>query len=155
MKKEIYFWKVVYIFLLTMVSLHIFVLNLEIQTPSFFAIENEVYKFNLTFWSALDGLHSTWIVLGIFIFYFYYHTYFIEKKFKRREVFLSILAMIISVVILVLKSFDYYNNLDMIFSSSVQLFKCFLVGMGYYFMIYAILKWLFSFGMRFFRGEKL
>ncbi len=155
MKKEVSFWKILGVFLLMVFSMHIFVMDLEIMRPNFFAIENEMYRFNLTFWESMEDFHSTWVILGIFIFYFYYHVYFIKDHLGEKKKIISLVAIVISIMILVGKSYYYYGNLDMIFSSNVQIFKCFLVGFGYYFMIYAILKWINCSDKKLVRGRKL
>jgi len=135
--------KIFYIFLFTCVSLHIFVLNLIVFDSSFSGIDNAFYVFHLNLWMSMEAFDISWIVLGIFLFDFYYHTFFIEGSWKINRIIVVIISIIFSIIILLIKSLYTYHNLRMIFDSFVQLYKCLMVGMGYFLIIYAVLKKIF------------
>ena len=143
MNKQIEFSKIFYVFLLAGFSLHIFVLDLKIQDSNFVDASNGIYNFYLTLWASMEEFDIIWIIFGILIYYFYYQTYFLEDGINKRKIFLIIISILLSIFLLVVMSICNYNSLDMLFSSATQVYKCLMVGVGYYFIIYAFLKRLF------------
>lgn len=137
------FSRLFYLFLLTGFTLHIFILDLKIPDASYVGVENWFYQFYLTLWLAMEEFDVIWIISAIFIYYFYEQVYFIGDPNSWKKKILVMISIFLSIIILIGTSFYYYGNLKMIFCSFIQVYKCFMVGIGYYFMIYAILKKIF------------
>ena len=131
------------IFLFTGFSLHIFILDLRIINLNFSGVDNAIYTFYLILWKSMESFDIIWIILGIFLFDFFYHTYFTLGVWKINRLIIIFVSIIISSFILIFNSLYIYHDLRMLFSSFVQVYKCLMVGIGYYFIIYAILKRLF------------
>lgn len=131
------------IFLFVGFSLHIFILNLDIVNLDFAGVDNAVYAFYLGLWRSMESFDVIWIILAIFLFDFFYNTYFISGIWKINRLIVICMSVIISIFILIFTSLYMYRDLRILFDSFVQVYKCLMVGFGYYFIIYAILKRLF------------
>ena len=140
MKKENNLNKILVIFLMTCFSMHIFILNLKIPVADFTKNINPIYKFYLSLWMSMEEFDIIWIILLIFIYYYFYNNYFIDKKWTSIKTISCIISLILSIAIIVLTSFNYYKNLSMIYQSFEQVFKCSMVFIGYYFIIYIITR---------------
>ena len=88
----------------------------------------------------MEEFDIIWIILLIFIYYYFYNNYFIDKKWTSIKTISCIISLILSIAIIVLTSFNYYKNLSMIYQSFEQVFKCSMVFIGYYFIIYIITR---------------
>lgn len=136
--------KVFYTFLLTGFTMHIFLLNIETQDLSLYKDATGVYKFFMSIFLSIENFDICWITFFIFIFYFYYHTYFDNSKFNRKKIIAVIGAISMSIITIVGKSLSLYNNFSLITQSLSQVYKCFIIGLGYYFMYYAVLIKIFN-----------
>ncbi len=144
MDKKYNFYKIFIVFLMSCFSLHIFVLDLSIKYVNPTSVVNSVHKFYLLLWVSMDEFDVIWVVLLIFIYYFLYNNYFIDNKWTKIKTLSCLLSFMISLSIIIGLSLYNYHNLSMITNSFVQVFKCTMVGIGYYLIIYAILKNIFT-----------
>lgn len=131
--------KIFCVFIFTVFSLHIFALNLSVFELNYENLD-KTYGFFLAIWSSMNHFDISWIILGIFIYDFYYHQYFIEGNWKINKLIVIILSAIFSILILLKTSYDLYKDFRIIYISFAQFYKSLMVGIGYYFFIYAILK---------------
>ena len=134
------FYKIFIIFLMTCLSMHTFIMNLKISEVNLKEVTHSIYRFYLLLWVSMNEFDIIWIILFVFIYYFFYNNYFIDNNFKKIKVMSGVFAIILSISIIVGESYNNYHNLSMIFSSFVQIYKCITVGIGYYLIIYIIIR---------------
>ena len=135
--------KIVCVFLFTCFSLHIVMLNLDIVDSDFLGVDNVIYLFYLSLWLSMNQVDIIWFILGVFIFDFYYSIYFVEGCWKINRIIVIAISIVMSVAILGGISLYNYHNLQMLYISAIQVYKCLMTGIGYYFIIYALLKEVF------------
>ena len=135
--------KIFCIFIFTCISLHIFVLNLNVLNINYSGDNNLFYNFYFNLWLSIKNFDISWIILGIFIYDFYYHSYFVDGVWKVNKILIISVSIILSIITLVLISIYYYHDLQILYYSYIQIYKCSLVGIGYYFIIFSILKRIF------------
>ena len=140
MEEKKSYYKIFLLFLMTCFCLHIFLLDLKIPNMLYSDIDNPIYRFYLLLWVSMNQFDIIWVILFVFIFYYLYHHYFIDNKWNRINVLSFIVSFVVSLFIIFGISIYYYKNLSMITHSFVQFYKCMMVGIGYYFLIYPILR---------------
>ena len=136
--------KMFYIFLMTGFTMHIFLLNLSIPDMSLYVDYSNIYKFFMSIFLSTNTFDISWVTFFIFIFYFYYHTYFNNSRFDRKKIISVVVAVLMSIVTILGKSFSLYGNFDLIIKNFSQFYKCLLIGIGYYFMYYSFLMKIFN-----------
>ena len=99
-----------------------------------------LYKFYLSLWVSMKEFDIIWIILFIFIYYYFYSNYFLDSKWNKTKTISSIISIIITLTIIVSISLINYHNLNMITKSFTQIYKCLMVGIGYYLIIYIIAR---------------
>ena len=134
------FYKMFFTFLMTCFSMHVFIMNIKISNVNIEKVTHHIYRFDLLLGVSMNEFDILWIILFIFIYYFFYHNYFIDNRFNKTKLISSILASIISISIIIGESYYNYKDLSMIFSSFVQIFKCTMIGIGYYLIIYILIR---------------
>ena len=134
------FYKIIIIFLMTGISMHIFVIEPKIIEIAHSETINIIYKFYLSLWVSMKEFDIIWIIFFIFIYYFFYKNYHIDNKWTKIKTISSIISAIISIIILVLISIHNYHNLTMLYKSSIQIYKCIIISIGYYLIIYIIIR---------------
>ena len=140
MKKQYNFYKLFIVFLLTAFSIHIFIIDLKIQDISIARINNPFYKFCLSLFLSTERFDVIWLISFIFIYYFFYKNYFTNKNWNKTKLIACIISIVISISIIVITSLHEYNNLSMIYRQPVQVFKCIMVCIGYYLIIYIFVR---------------
>lgn len=140
MNKENNFYKLFIIFLLTCFSMHPFILDLKIANINYKEINHLLYRFYLSLWVSMPRFDVIWVILFIFIYYFFYKNYFIDNSWNKIKLTSCIISIIISILLIAIESLYCYNNLSIIYTSFIQIFKCIMVGIGYYLIIYIITR---------------
>ena len=140
MNKENNFYKLFIIFLLTCFSMHPFILDLKIANINYKEINHLLYRFYLSLWVSMPRFDVIWVILFIFIYYIFYKNYFIDNSWNKIKLTSCIISIIISILLIAIESLYCYNNLSIIYTSFIQIFKCIMVGIGYYLIIYIITR---------------
>ena len=140
MNKKYNLLKIFIIFLMTSFSMHIFIFNLKIIQMNNNVSGTSLYKFYLSLWVSMKEFDIIWIIFFIFIYYYFYSNYFLDSKWNKTKTISSIISIIITLTIIVSISLINYHNLNMITKSFTQIYKCLMVGIGYYLIIYIIAR---------------
>ena len=140
MNKKYKLLKIFIIFLMTSFSMHIFIFNLKIIQMNNNVSGTSLYKFYLSLWVSMKEFDIIWIIFFIFIYYYFYSNYFLDSKWNKTKTISSIISIIITLTIIVSISLINYHNLNMITKSFTQIYKCLMVGIGYYLIIYIIAR---------------
>ena len=96
----------------------------------------------INFYKSLPNLNISHFFIFIFMLYFYLKNYFDGKKIKKTIVFL---AIFFSLCLIFGYSFYRTNSWDLVFEGEIQLIKSLIKGIGYYFIIYILIKKLYDF----------
>ncbi len=94
----------------------------------FIEINNLLKKF--------DIIH---LLIGIFIFYFYYQVYYDNAKFTKKNIIISIVSIVLSSIIVIGKNLELRNAFPNILEP-ILLLKSSILFLGSYFCFYALLK---------------
>ena len=121
-------------------SMHIFMIDLKIPNITYPEVSHFFYRFYLTLWVSMKEFDIIWIILFIFIYYYFYHNYFIDDDWNNIKTVASAIATSMSISLIVGESLSYYKNLNMLFYTPTQIFKCVMVGIGYYLILYIIIR---------------
>lgn len=132
--------KILYTIILTAFTTLVFVVNISQPNMSFYANESKAYQLATEIWLSVKEFDIIYVTMAIFVFYAYYKIYFNQEKLNKKDFVNSIIAVILSAITIIGKSYKIDNTLATIFGSTSQLIKCILLSIGYYFMFYAILK---------------
>ena len=81
-------------------------------------------------------------MFGVFIFVFYYKIYFNETKINKTSIINMIISTIVSISLVIGKLLQIDNIGEKYFTSSSHFIKCGLLFIGFYLMIYSIIKYL-------------
>ena len=79
------------------------------------------------------------VFMGIFVYFFYYNVYFNGEKFTKKNIIISVISIILSILMVIgknlqiLNAFPNLSNIAMFIESTVIFF-------GFYFIFYALLK---------------
>ena len=138
--KIVLFNKYVYSFIFSIISTLLFVVDFTPVNPAFLAEDNVIYNFLTEIYIAVDSYNGISVILWFLIFYFYLNVYFDGEKYKKKNLFLTIIAIIVSIFTIVCKSYTIDNTLNAIYSSSVQIVKTIVFFVGYIMIYYALLK---------------
>ena len=101
-------------------------------------------RFFLDINASFKRIDILFVGLIIFILYFYYNTYFKDKKSKKKTIFCTILAIVFSVLTLISKSYLIDETLINLYKTDAQIAKTIIIYFGHYFMYYAIIKKIIS-----------
>lgn len=132
--------KILYTIILTAFTTLVFVVNISQPNMSFYANKSKAYQLATEIWLSVKEFDIIYVTMAIFVFYAYYKIYFNQEKLNKKDFVNSIIAVILSAITIIGKSYKIDNTLATIFGSTSQLIKCILLSIGYYFMFYAILK---------------
>ena len=132
--------KVLYVLIFTVATMLVFVVNINQQDISFYSQSSPTYQFFLELYLSVQNFDIIYVTLGIFIYYTYYHIYFDGKKLTKESFINSAIAVLLTFIIIIGKSYKVDNTLGTIFNTKAQIVKCIFLGIGYYFMFYALLK---------------
>ena len=144
MKKIDKFNKIIYTLLITFLSSLLFIININIPDLSYYSNRTEIYKFFTGIWLSLKEFDIIYVVLSIFIFYYFYKIYFNGNKFNKKSIINMIVSICITILLLICKSYKIDNTLNTLINSPLQIFKTIILGIGYYFIFYAIIKHILS-----------
>ena len=132
--------KILYTIILTSFTTLVFVVNIARPNMSFYASQSKNYQLATEIWLSVKDFDVIYVTMAIFVFYAYYRIYFNGEKLGKKCLINSIIAVILSAITIIGKSYKIDNTLSTIFGTTSQLVKCILLAIGYYFMFYAILK---------------
>lgn len=132
--------KILYTIILTSFTTLVFVVNIARPNMSFYASQSKSYQLATEIWLSVKDFDVIYVTMAIFVFYAYYRIYFNGEKLGKKSLINSIIAVILSAITIIGKSYKIDNTLSTIFGTTSQLVKCILLAIGYYFMFYAILK---------------
>lgn len=134
------FNKYLYSFIFSMISALVFIVDYSPVNSVFLTDDNVFYNFFTEIYISLDNYNGISVILWIFIFYFYFNVYFDDKNNRKRNLILSIFAIIFSIFTIVCKSYVFDNTLSSIYSSSIQIIKTIVFFVGYFLIYFALLK---------------
>lgn len=133
------FNKYLYIFIFSILSILVFVMNVN-ECSSVYLNNNWIVNFFSEIYYSLKPFDILYVTLYIFILYFYSNVYFDDKKKYKNKIISMIIAIIFSIVTLVGKTYMGNISLNILFSSLGQIFKTIVYISGYYLIYYAIIK---------------
>ena len=136
MKKDKSSFKIVLILIMSFISVLALSINPDIQKVK---IDSSVYIIRVIdiFYKSLPKFDIIWFLIYIMIFYFFSKSYFKKEKTK---VSIVILSLLLSTCLLLGHSFADTNSLEPLFHGGVQIIKSITRLLGYYFIIYAVIK---------------
>ena len=140
MNKINVFNRYLYAFIFSMISTLVFIVDFAPVNPAYLVEDIAIYRFFSEISISLDTYNGISVILWIFIFYFYFNTYFDGAGNKKKNIFLVLMAIVISVFTIICKSYSYDNTLNVIYSSNVQIIKTVLFFVGYILIYYALFK---------------
>lgn len=111
---------------------------------SFYQDENTIYQLATEIWLSIEEFDIAYVTLGIFIFYAYFQIYFNGTKLTKTSLINMIISIILTITIIIGKSYKIDNTLNIIFATPAQTIKFILISIGYYLIFYALLKKLSS-----------
>lgn len=131
--------RIVYTFWMTFFANFVFIMDYK---PSYvFNFENDMdgfSKFLNELNVSIQNFEIKSLILVVFIFYFFYHSYFHSKNNLRKYIFSFGISFIFVILTLIGKSFYYNNTLDLIYSTNCQILKSIILGIGYLFLYCSI-----------------
>lgn len=133
--------RVLLILLMTIFSVLACYLSLNIPNMGSSVSGSHLSRIILNFSNSLPSLDISHFFVFIFIFYFFYQFYFKGEKVKKSIV---ILSLFFSSCLVLGYSFHHTNSLDLITQGEIQIIKSIIKIIGYYFMIYILIKKLFD-----------
>jgi len=134
------FNKYLYIFIFSIISTLVFIVDYAPVSPAFLVEKNPIYDFLTEIYISMDTYNGISVILWIFIFSFYFNVYFDGEKNKKKNLILITLAIITSIFTMVCKSYAFDNTLNAFYSSTVQIIKTVLFTIGYILIYYALFK---------------
>lgn len=134
------FNKYLYVFIFSIISTLVFIVDYAPVNPAFLVEGNVIYRFLTEIYISIENYNGISVVLWIFIFYFYFNVYLNGEKNKKKCLFLIIISIIFSVFTIISKCYVLDNTLNAISSSSVQILKTVIFFIGYVLIYYALLK---------------
>ena len=126
--------KILIILLFTIITL--MTLNININPWQLPNSKGIIYEIIITI-KEFDIILS---LLGIFVFSFYYKTYFNEEKFTKKNIIISIISSICSISIVIGKLLSIDNIGEKWFTSFSHFFKCSILFLGLYLIFYSVIK---------------
>jgi len=129
--------KTLLLLLLTFFTTCAFCINLKMINGS---IDNPLQSILIKIYSSFDGYRLTYIPLFIAFYYLYSKWYFDGSKMNKIVAFLSALISIFMVIGFSIKN---TGDLSLIFHSKFQFLISLIVMLGYFTMIYIIIKKLY------------
>jgi hypothetical protein len=120
--------------------MYVFILNINIPETFISGNYNSIYEFLYMFYISIKPFDIMWITIFVLIFNFYYGVYFDKKVIMMKRIVMMLVSIFLAILIVMMISLVKSNNLKIIFYSLSQLYKCFLIVIGYSFIIYACLK---------------
>lgn len=138
MKKSV---KVILVLVMTIFSLLACFLALKIPNMENVVSGSHLSRVILNFFNSLPSLDISHFFVFVFIFYFFYQFYFKGEKIKKSIVLLS---LFFSSCLILGYSLHQTNSLDLVFHGEIQLIKSLIKWIGYYFIIYILIKKLFD-----------
>lgn len=139
------FNKYLYVFIFSVISTLVFIVDFAPVDRAFLVDGNVIYRFLTEIFISIDNYNGISVILWIFIFYFYFNVYFNGEKDKKKNLFLIIISIVFSIFTIVSKCYVLDNTLNAIYSSSVQIIKTVIFFVGYIIIYYALLKKFLSF----------
>ena len=131
--------KIILTLIATLFSSLVFLLKFEKTNGLYLEIDTEVYRFFKELQYSLKDFDISSILLLIFIFYFYYNSFFKIKINKNKKIFSACFAFWFTIITLIGKSFAIDNTLLSLYSNDVQIIKSILLGIGYFFLYFAVI----------------
>lgn len=141
MKKMISKHKKIIIFIMTVFSLSVFFLNLEIIPNKNLVASDTISKFFEKIFKSINGYDILSIPIFICIYYMYNKLYF-KSKLNKAALIISICMSITHVLGY---SFYKYNSWKVLFGDSFQFFKSIIVIIGLIFIFYLLIKKLYEY----------
>lgn len=140
MEKMNKFNKYLYVFIFSVITVLVFLLNIEECSIFYLNSNNWVVNFFNEINHSLVKFDIIYVSLWIFILYFYSNVYFDGSKYGIKKIVCIITSFIFTLITVTGKAYNLNNNLDILYSSSGQIFKTIIYVLGYYLIYYAILK---------------
>ena len=140
MNKVSVFNRYLYALIFSMISTLVFIVDFAPVNPTYLVEDIAIYRFFTEINISLDSYNGISVILWIFIFYFYFNTYFDGDRNKKKNIFFVLMAVLTSIFTIICKSYSYDNTLNVIYSSSVQIFKTIVFFVGYILIYYALFK---------------
>lgn len=140
MKKVIKLNKIIYTLIFAILSTLVFTLNIARPNMAFYANDNILYQYATEVWLSFKEFDTAYVTLFIFIYYAYYNIYFDGTKLSGKNFINSSIAIILTTITLIGKSYKIDNTLNTIVESTPQIIKFIILSFGYYFIFYAIIK---------------
>ena len=138
------FNRYLYIFIFSMISLLVFILQMEPCSSFYLNNNNAIVNFFSEIYYSLEKFDIIYVSLYIFILYFYSKVYFDNQPYENKNLGI-IFAFIFSIITVVSKSFNLNNYLVNLISSPGQVCKTIIYLLGYYLIYYALLKKVLTF----------
>ena len=144
MDKLYKFNKYLYLFIFTIITMLVFLIRFEFNDKMSFDNSNYLSNFFAEFGSSFKNYDIIYVTLLVFILYFYNSIYFNEEKYGKKNIIITIISFLISILTVLGKSYVIDGTLRNIYMSDVQIFKSMIFLIGYWIIYYAIIKKLFS-----------
>jgi len=132
--------KIIYTIIFSMITILVFLIEFRYQELIYDPGENPLIKFLYNLEFSFKSFDIMYVTLWAFIGYFYYNTYFDGKKYNKKNLTYTILAVIFTILTLIGKSYLIDYTLSSLYKHNIQIFKTVVFALGYYLMYYAIKK---------------
>lgn len=129
--------KILIITVFTILALSIFIIDYNAFDISFYQDYNSINKFIIEICNSFNSFNIAYGTLGVFIYYYFYNTYFNNTKIKKYNL---ILATILTIITMIGKIYDISNSISVIYSTPTQIFKTLVLTAGFFLVYYAIIK---------------
>lgn len=144
MSKTYKFNKYLYAFIFSVISILVFIVEFKTYNSIYTTSNSSFVNFLTELFNSFKKFDIIYVTLWIFILYFYLNVYFDGKKYDKKSVVCTVIAVIFTVLTIIAKSYGIDNTLETIYESSTQIFKTVIFAFGYYLIYYAISKKLFN-----------
>ena len=134
------FNKIIYTVIFTALAMFVFMLNISIQDMNYYSELSSIQQFFIALNLSFNDFDIIYVALGLFIFNYFYKIYFNDVKFNKKSIINMIISFLLSVFILISKSYKINNTLETLHSTPAQVVKSLLLLIGYFLIIYAVLK---------------
>ena len=134
------FNKIIYTVIFTALAMLVFMLNISIQDMNYYSELSSIQQFFIALNLSFNDFDIIYVALGLFIFNYFYKIYFNDVKFNKKSIINMIISFLLSVFILISKSYKINNTLETLHSTPAQVVKSLLLLIGYFLIIYAVLK---------------
>ena len=125
---------------MTFFSTQALVLNPLIMYYYDYEDNNFINRFLYNLSNSVRNFDIIWIIFAIFIYNYFYNNYIFEKNITKEKKYIIFISLWLSTLIMTYISLDNYNNLNMFFYSSIQIYKSITLVLGISFFICTFLN---------------